>query len=78
LLAYLGDRRDGYLFQEDIPPQRFCVTTGKPNKNESSVWWRGSWSEYPEGSGPGIQRWKWLGRASEMTRKEARSKCCSL
>jgi site-specific recombinase XerD len=74
LIAYLGDRREGFLFQDEIPTQKLCVTTAKPNKNESGVWWRGAWSEYPDNKGPGIRRWKWLGRASAMTRSEARAK----
>jgi len=74
LLAYLGDRRTGYLFQDTLPAQKLRVTQAKPNKHESGIWWRGSWREYPEGSGLGVPKWKWLGRVSAMTREEAKAK----
>jgi site-specific recombinase XerD len=71
LLTYLGSRREGYLFQSDRSRQTLRVTKAKPNKDESGVWWRGAWSEYPEEGGPGVRRWKWLGRVSAMSQKEA-------
>lgn len=74
LLAYLVDRREGFLFQAELPPQKFRVTKAKPNKDESGVWWRGHWHEYPQDSWPGVLRYKWLGRVSQMTRKQARTK----
>jgi integrase/recombinase XerC len=74
LLAYLGARREGYLFQNDRAAQTLHVTKAKPNKNESGVWWRGAWSEYPEDSRTGVTRWKWLGRVSAMSRDEAQAK----
>jgi integrase/recombinase XerC len=73
LLAYLGDRREGYLFQGDRLRQKCFVTMAKPNKDEPGVWWRGAWSEYPDEGGPGIGRWKWLGRISNMSRDEAQA-----
>lgn len=73
LLAYLGSRREGYLFQSDRPRQMLRVTKAKPNKDESGVWWRGAWSEYPEEGGPGVRRWKWLGRVSAMSLEEAQA-----
>jgi site-specific recombinase XerD len=78
LLTYLGDRREGFLFQDHRQPQKLRVTKAKPNKHESGVWWRGHWREYPEGSGAGVQHWQWLGRSSAMTRKEARAKLLRL
>jgi site-specific recombinase XerD len=86
LLAYLGDRCEGYLFRDERPwqlpavaqakPNREepAVMQGKPNKKEAAVWWRGAWREYPENRVPGITRWKWLGRVSEMSREEAEAK----
>jgi len=74
MLAYLGNRREGYVFQDERPPQKLRVTKAKPNKHESGIWWRGSWREYPEGFGLGETHWKWLGRVSQMTRKEAQAK----
>jgi integrase/recombinase XerC len=78
LLAYLGDRREGYLFQDDRPRQKLRVTKAKPNKHESGVWWRGAWSEYPDDAGPLITKWKWLGRVSEMSRKQAQASLMDL
>jgi len=74
LIAYLGRRRTGFLFQDEITSQNLAVTKAKPNKDESGIWWRGAWSEYPGGKGPGIRHYKWLGRVSAMTRKEAQAK----
>lgn len=74
LLRYLGDRREGYVFQDERPHQKLRVTKAKPNKDEAGVWWRGNWREYPEGRGLDVRHWKWLGRVSAMTREEARAK----
>jgi site-specific recombinase XerD len=78
LLAYVGDRREGFLFQGQRRPQKLRVTRGKPKKHESGVWFRGFWREYPEGSDPGVEHWKWLGRTSAMTRKEAAAKLLAI
>jgi site-specific recombinase XerD len=77
LLAYLGDRREGFLFQTDRPTQTLGVRKAKPNKDESGVWWRGWWREYPEEGEP-IVTWKWLGRVSVMSHKEAKAKLMTL
>lgn len=74
LLGYLGDRREGHLFQDDYAGFKFCLTTGNPNKNQAAVWWRGVWREYPEERANGVQRYKWLGRVSVMSREEADAK----
>jgi site-specific recombinase XerD len=73
LLAHLGERREGFLFQGQPLRQKLCVTQAKPNKHESGVWWRGAWQEYPEDAGPLVQKWKWLGRVSNMSRDEAQA-----
>lgn len=78
LLAYLGNRREGYLFQDNRNPQQLRVTKAKPNKHTSTLWWRGCWREYTVGRGPGVPHWKWLGSASAMTRKQARAKLLQL
>jgi site-specific recombinase XerC len=54
------------------------VTKARSNKHWFSIWWRGFWREYPEGGGLGVQHWKWLGRVSEMTRREAQAKLLQL
>lgn len=74
LITYLDGRTEGYLFQDELPPQKPRVTQAKPNKHESGIWWRGQWREYPDGTIPGVQRHKWLGRVSQMTHQEARAK----
>jgi len=71
LLTYLGDRREGYLFQTDRLKQSLAVTVAKPNKDESAEWWRASWTEYPEDSRTGVPHWKWLGPVSKMSFDEA-------
>src|ERR1700676_3772500 len=60
LLAYLGDRREGFVFREDRPVETLGVRMAKPNKDETGVWWRGWWSEYPDDTGPLVTKWKWL------------------
>lgn len=78
LLAYLGERREGYLFQQHRPFKKLGygtghrISKGKPNKG-GAAWWRGFWREYPSGTLPGIPRWKWIGPVSSMTLKEARA-----
>ncbi|HET6143868.1 MAG TPA: tyrosine-type recombinase/integrase [Candidatus Acidoferrales bacterium] len=74
LLAYLGPRREGYLFRADKPRQRLVVTEAKPNKHEPGVWWRGAWNEYPPEDRKGVRRFKWIGRVSEMSKKQAQKK----
>ncbi len=67
LLAYLGDRKDGFVFRDDQPPRALHVYRAKPNKETATLYWQGYWTE----GNPGMRRWKWLGKASEMTRKQA-------
>jgi site-specific recombinase XerD len=78
LLSYLGERREGYLFQQHSLFEKsgygtgHRISKGTPNKG-GATWWRASWREYPHGTLPGIQRWKWIGPVSAMTLKEARA-----
>lgn len=72
LAKYLGDRRTGYLFEEDKPRQELRVTKAKPNKETPTLYWRASWKDYSNGSGRG-EHWKWLGKVSEMSRAEAQA-----
>jgi site-specific recombinase XerD len=73
LLAYLGDRNEGFLFQTDRRTQDMRVRKSKPDKDRPGLWWRGWWREYPDGSGSGVQHWKWLGSVSMMSREEAQA-----
>jgi site-specific recombinase XerD len=70
LLAHLGERREGWLFQ-CRPPQRLTVTKIKPNKKFPATYWRAKWSEYPEDSRTCVTHEKWLGNVSEMSQEEA-------
>lgn len=74
LLAYLGERKEGFVngfvFRDDQPPRALQVYRAKPNKETATLYWQGYWME----GNPGIRRWKWLGKASEMTRKQALEK----
>jgi site-specific recombinase XerD len=70
LRAYLGDRRHGYLFQSR--PLRASLL--HKQKNRAGLFWVAQWTEYPDGRAPGVQRQKWLGKASQMSRKEAMAK----
>jgi site-specific recombinase XerD len=74
LVAYLGKRRDGYVFRDDRPRKSLAVAKVKPNKNYPATYWRGSWTEYPENNRTGICRRKLLGRVSEMSHDEAQAK----
>jgi integrase/recombinase XerD len=78
LLAYLGDRCEGFLFQADHIRKKCYVGMAKPNKDEPGVWWRGRWHEYPADGGPGVRHHKWLGRVSNMSRDEAHAYLLSL
>jgi site-specific recombinase XerD len=74
LVAYLGKRRDGYVFRDDRPRQSPAIAKVKPHKKYPATYWRASWSEYPENGRTGIYRRKWLGNVSEMSREEAQAK----
>jgi site-specific recombinase XerD len=78
LLEYLGPRREGYLFKGDRSRQKLGVTMARPNKHEPGVWWRAFWSEYSDESRTGVRRFKWLGRVSAMSIKEAQEKLCEI
>ena len=68
LMEYLGGRRTGYLFEDDRPPQRGCLTTGKKRSE-----WRGVWRDYSNGEGE--RREKYLGSVSKkMSRAQAWAK----
>lgn len=79
LRAYLGDRREGCLFQEDRR-RWFCngsqprLYKARPNKESSTLWWRGIWKEWPDGTIPGVRREMWLGSVSAIDQGEARAK----
>ncbi len=64
---YIGDRRDGYLFEEDLPVQKGCLTFHGGQ-------WNSKWRGYRKPDRKGFQRSKYLGNASRMTHEEAKAK----
>ena len=70
LLAYLGDRRDGYVFQRMV--RQFGVSKSKPNRKIDCVNWRGWWTDYSNRKSK--CRFVWLGRVDSMTEEEALAK----
>jgi site-specific recombinase XerD len=69
LLAYLGNRKEGFVFRDDYPPRSLHVHQDKPSWN-AEVYWRGGWRQ----GIPGVTRCCWLGKVSEMTREQALDK----
>ena len=68
LRALLDGRTEGFLFLGGHKPRTLRVYRAKPNKQTPTLYWRGMWSE---GSNPSVPHCKWLGKVSEMTRKQA-------
>jgi site-specific recombinase XerD len=67
LRAYIGSRKDGYLFQSDSPVQRLCV-------KKCNGHWMGEWKDYV---GPGtryVASCKYLGSARRVSYQEAKAK----
>jgi integrase/recombinase XerC len=74
LLAYLGDRKDGFVFRDDQPPRALHVYRAKPNWNIATVYWKGGWRQ----GIPGVDRCSWLGKADAMTREQALEKLAAV
>jgi integrase/recombinase XerC len=70
LLAYLNGRQEGFLFRDERPPRDLHVYPAKPNRETPTLYWQGYWTE----GDPGMRRWKWLGKVSECSRKQALEK----
>lgn len=73
LLAYLGERREGYIFCEIRLRQRGSVFQ-RQYSHRRTFGWLGSWQEWPDGTIPGVRRQKWLGPVSQVSEQEARAK----
>ena len=56
---YLGNRTDGYLFQDAIPPQRGYIT-------HTASSWIGCWRDFRPGKGFGMKHNKYLGSRNTM------------
>jgi site-specific recombinase XerD len=69
LRAYMGERTRGYVFQEDRPPQRACLTVGDGS-------WVASWVDYgrrvPCGAYKAVRRT--IGRIDLMSPEAAQAK----
>lgn len=71
ILAYVGDRRQGYLFTSDLPPQWGTVL-----RRDKS--WIGKWMDYGEEGGKPRVKQRCLGRIATMSFWEARGRLSSL
>lgn len=74
LLAYLGERKDGFVFRDDLPPRALHVYKAQPNWNVATVYWKGGWRQ----GIPGVDRCCWLGKADAMTREQALAKLAAV
>lgn len=66
LRAYIGGRKDGYVFQSDMPVQKLCVA-------KCSGHYIGQWKDY---RGPGtryVLRSKYLGSARRISYRDAKA-----
>ena len=68
VLSYLDGRKDGFLFCDDRPPRALHVRQVK--QHVAAEYWLGRWYE----GNPSVQRIKYLGKVSEMTREQALEK----
>jgi site-specific recombinase XerD len=68
LRNYVGERKAGYVFQEDHPVQKLCLS-----KNRTTGGWIGQWKDY---CGPGtkyISTVKYLGSSRRVSYEQARA-----
>ncbi len=71
ILAYVGDRRQGYLFTSDLPAQ-----WGSVLRREKS--WIGTWMDYGGEVGKPKRKQRFLGHVSTMSYWEARGRLTGL
>jgi site-specific recombinase XerD len=71
LRAYIGDRKIGYIFQDDYPLQNGHFSVQGQN-------WVSKWQLTPKGQHRRVVRTKMLGLASELTYDEAKEKHLAL
>jgi integrase/recombinase XerD len=67
LSGYLRGRTDGYLFQQDYPPQTGTLTS-------SNGVWVGRWRDYDPRNPRGVIRRKYLGNSRMISYKRAKAK----
>ncbi len=68
VLSYLNGRKEGFLFCDDRSPRALRVRLVK--QHVAAQYWLGNWYE----GSPSVQRIKYLGKVSEMTREQALEK----
>jgi integrase/recombinase XerD len=74
LLAYLGERKDGFVFRDDQPPRALHVYRLQPNRDIPTLYWQGVWVD----GNPGVRHWKSLGPVSKVTREQALEKLAAV
>ena len=67
LRKYLDGRKEGYVFQDKIKPQKGYITYYKKA-------WIGNWKDYRTGKKGGEKHSKWLGSPSQVSRAEAQQR----
>lgn len=73
LLAYLGERREGYVFRENRLRAKGSLCK-RQYRHSSAFGWLAYWHEWPDGTIPSKRRAKFLGPVSRMTEEQARAK----
>jgi integrase/recombinase XerD len=67
LSAYIGGRKNGFVFQEDLPVQRGCLYARDGQ-------WKSKWSDYRGPNGMRTQHTKCLGNVKQLSHEAAREK----
>lgn len=74
LLAYLGERREGYVFREARTCPRGHLRQKVYGNRCKTLGWYGYWREWPDGTVPGVIREKSFGPVARVSEAEARAK----
>jgi site-specific recombinase XerD len=70
LRAYIGERKVGYVFQQDYPPQKLAIY-------DNGGGWAAQWTDFSK-TGSARFNSKYLGRVSKVSREEAMSRLKAL
>ncbi len=75
VLAYLGTRRDGFLFRDDRGPAELHVYEARPNRKTPTLYWLGQWRGLSGSTGgAGQMHYEWLGKSEGVTEAQALEK----
>ncbi len=74
LLAYLGERREGYVFREIRTRPRGHLRQQVYGNRCKNLGWYGIWREWPDGTVPGVRREMSFGPVAKVSEEEARAK----